>query len=74
VVLVVANLGTSVLRGVSLSAAEGALPMGRWTLRSLIGTMPGAPIVVGASGKVDRYVPMRTLAPMQGYVFELQRR
>jgi len=73
VVLVVANLGASLLRGVSLSAAEGSLPPGRWRLRPLIGAAAATTLTVDASGKVEGYVPLRSLRPTQGYLFELQR-
>lgn len=70
-VLVVANLGERPLRGAWLSSAEGALPAGRWVPRSLLDGGRGAMLRVGANGQVDRYVPLSTLAPLEGYLFEL---
>ena len=72
-VLVVANLGTARLRGVSLASADtSALPPGRWTMRSLLGGAAAATLRVGRDGKVEGYVPLPTLAPKQGYLFELR--
>jgi glycosidase len=71
VVLLVANLGTQALRDVSLASEARALPAGRWTLRPLLGGAAGAPLRVGADGRATGYVPVRTLAPMASYLFEL---
>jgi len=71
-VLVVANLADSPLPDVSLGAAAGAMPPGRWTLRSLLGGSAAAPVDVGADGSLAGYVPLRTLAPHTGYLFELR--
>ena len=71
-VLVVANLGAKPLTGVSLASADSTLRAGRWTTRALFGgTTAAAALRVGADGKVARYVPLRTLAPRRGYLFEL---
>ena len=73
-VLVVANLGRTPARGVSLSAAAaGSLPAGRWLPRSALGGRNGAPFTVAADGALADYVPLTTLAPMTAYVFELGR-
>jgi glycosidase len=74
VVLVVANLGDSAIAGVTLSSGDRALPAGRWTARSLLGGSVAAPLSVGADGRVPAaYAPLGTLAPRQGYLFELTR-
>ena len=71
VVLVVANLGAVPLRGVSLASAAGALPVGGWTPRTLFGGASAAPLRIGPTGRIAGYVPLRTLAPLEGYLFEL---
>jgi len=73
VVLVVANLGNVVLRGVSLASALSPLPSGRWRLRGLFGGAAAAALTVDAAGQIRNYIPLPTLAPLQGYVFELGR-
>ncbi|HEU0300531.1 MAG TPA: alpha-amylase family glycosyl hydrolase [Longimicrobium sp.] len=70
-VLVVANLGATPLSAVSLLSPEGALPAGDHAPRSLFGGEDGAPLTVGASGRVQGYVPLRTLAPMSFHVLDL---
>ena len=73
VVLVVANLGSAPLQGVTLAAGSGALPPGRWRARGLAGGPSGAALRVRPDGSVTGYVPLRTLAPMEGWLFELAR-
>jgi glycosidase len=74
VVVIVANLGATALRGVSIATnGAGALPAGRWTVRDLLGGASAAPLTVGNDGQLRGYVPLRTLAPGEGHVFELTR-
>jgi glycosidase len=73
VVLVIANLGATPARGVSLESAPGALPAGRWRLRDLLGTSAAAPLPIVSDGTVRGYVPLPVLAPLEGYVFEVSR-
>ncbi len=70
-VLVVANLGAAPLPRVALASADGALPAGRYTARSLLGGPAGAALTVGASGRVQGYVPLGRLGPMEAHVLEL---
>ncbi len=70
-VLVVANMGAIAQRGVRVSAAAGALPPGRYRMRSLFGGAGGALLSVGMDGSVDAYVPLAILAPLTGYLLEL---
>lgn len=72
-VLVVANLGASPVRGARLSSADGALPAGRYGGRNLLGGPGAAALRVGGAGRINGYVPLGTLAPMQAHVFELGR-
>jgi alpha-amylase len=73
IVLVVANLTTEALEGVTLTSDEGALPAGRWSVLSLIDDRVVRRLTVGATGRVDTYAPARALAPLEGYVFALSR-
>lgn len=70
-VLVVANLGTTLVSGVSLASEVGALPRGSWTLRSLLGGADAGPLTIGDDGRFSGYLPLQSLAPLEGYLFEL---
>ena len=71
-VLVVVNLSDSTRLGVSIAGGARALPPGRHTLRDLVGGERGAVLHVRADGAFTGYVPMRALAPLEGYVFEVR--
>jgi alpha-amylase len=71
-VLVVANLGAAPATGVALASDPGALPAGRrYATADLLGAGPAAPITVGADGRVQGYVPVPTLGPLQVRVLDL---
>lgn len=72
-VLVVANLGTTPLSGVTIASPDRALPGGRYTLTSLLDGPAGAPLRVGSAGRIERYAPVRSLGPLEIRVFELSR-
>lgn len=74
VVLVVANLGDRALHGVTLGSGMDALPPGRWIVRSLMNGASVPPLRIGSDGRMRGYVPARTLAPREGYLFELTAR
>ncbi len=57
-VLVAANLGDGQVSGVALESAAGALPPGRYEARSLVAGRDGAPLTVGADGRVAGYLPV----------------
>jgi glycosidase len=59
VVLVVANLGDQPASRVAISSPAGALPAGRYTLRSLLGGPNSNALQVGGDGQVKGYVPLR---------------
>jgi glycosidase len=71
VVLVVANLAATPKAGVTITSADGALPAARYTARDLLGGGAGAPLTVGAGGRVNAYVPITTLAPRRTYAFDV---
>jgi glycosidase len=73
VAIVVANLGNAAAKAVTLTADAGALPVGHWRVRSLLDGSSGAALTVGSDGRVRSYVPLPSLAPMHGYLFELVR-
>jgi glycosidase len=69
--LVVANLTESPLPSVALSSAADVLPSGSYTLDVLIGEREAAPLQIGSDGRVQGYVPLASLAPLQAYVFDI---
>ena len=71
-VLVVANLGATALRGVTVSSDAENAPVGTWHPTTLFGVKPAATLVVGADGRIARYTPVTTLEAFTGYVFELR--
>ena len=70
-VVVVVNLGATPLTGVTISSGNGALPAGRWTTHDLLGESAGAGMRVPGNGRLATW-PAGTLAPRQGYVWELR--
>jgi alpha-amylase len=73
-VLVVANLGTAPLADVTLGSPDGALPPGRYAPTKVLGGSDAAPLRVAANGRIQAYVPLRSLAPLTAHVFELRAR
>lgn len=73
VVLVVANLGGTTANDVALTSDVGAVPVGRWRLRSLLDGTLGASLTIASDGRLRDHVPLRALAPLRGYIFELVR-
>ncbi len=68
-VLVIANLGTTPLEGVTV-ALPAAVPFGRYASRDLIRGSAGTPLSHGGIAAVP-WVPVPMLAPMQSYLLEL---
>ena len=73
-VLVIANLGATPASLVAISAGERTLPPGRYSPRSLLGGPDGAPLAVGADGRIAAYVPAATIAAGGSLVLDLARR
>jgi glycosidase len=71
VVLAVVNLGTAPLSGVTVSSEGLVLPAGRYEVRSLLGGPWGEPLRVGENGRIEAYVPLRSLGPLESHLFEL---
>jgi alpha-amylase len=70
-VLVVANLGKTALSGVSISSTAPVMRAGRYAAKRLLGPVTALSLSVTADGRIAGYVPLRSLAPMEIYVFEL---
>ena len=73
VVLVVANVGATPLAGVTVASPDRVVPAGRYALTSLLGGPGGQPLRVGSNGRIQGFVPLRSLGPMEVHVLELVR-
>ncbi len=73
-VMVVVNLGTAPLSGVTVSSEAGVLPAGRYGPQNILGGPSAAQLLAGADGRIRSYAPFPTLGPMQSYLLELPRR
>jgi len=71
VALIVANLGTTPLTDVALSADARVLPAGRYAPEVLRGGEAAAPLPIGRDGRLRGYVPLASLAPLTAYVFHI---
>jgi glycosidase len=69
--MVVVNLTSAPVSGVTVTSDTGALPAGEWRLRSLLDSAGAPGLVVRRDGRVDNYAPTAVLGPYQGRVFEL---
>ena len=72
-VLVVVNLGSETLAGVSLNSEPGALSAGRYSLTGLLNGQSAAGLRIEADGRIRDYVPFTELAPMQTHVLAISR-
>jgi glycosidase len=70
-VMVIANLGASGARGVTLASVRPALPPGSYSAARLIGTGETERLTVDADGRIRGYVPFATLAPLEAIILEL---
>ena len=71
-VLVIANVGASPVDSATITAAPGTFPAGQWLTRNLLGGPAASPIVATDDGAISGYVPLPTLAPLTGYLFEVE--
>lgn len=71
-VLVILNLGTEPADAVSLSGTETGLAPGTHVLTPLLAVTTAADLVVEGDGSVTEQAPVTTLAPLTGYVFQVQ--
>ncbi|HEU4452083.1 MAG TPA: alpha-amylase family glycosyl hydrolase [Longimicrobium sp.] len=71
-VLVIANLGTTPARGVTVSSDAGLLRPGRGSVINIFGSRRAAQqLTVDADGRIVSYVPYPTLAPMEMQIISL---
>lgn len=73
VVLVIANLGTMPLSGVTVSSPDRVVPAGRYTLVGLLGGPAGQSLRVGDNGRIQSYRPLPSIGPLEIHVLELAR-
>jgi glycosidase len=71
-VLVIANVGAAPVDGASVTAAPATFPAGQWLTRNLLGGPAAPPLATTDDGAVAGYVPLPTLAPLTGYLFEIE--
>lgn len=71
-VLVLANVGATPVEGASITAPAGTFPAGQWLTRNLLGGPAASPLAVSSEGAVAGYVPLPSLAPLTGYLFEVE--
>lgn len=74
VVLVVANLGTAPVTGVTVSSPDSVLRRGAYTARDLTSGAVALAPQIGRDGRITRFAPVRMLGPRQSLVLELSRR
>jgi glycosidase len=73
-VLVVANLGATVVTRVSLASGDSVLPPGRYSARNLLGGSPGAALQVSRDGRIRGYVPLPgRIGTRQSLILDLRR-
>ncbi len=70
-VLVVTNLDTAALAGVTLSSPARVLPPGRYTPTPLLGGPSAASLRIRSDGRIKSYVALGVLAPLTSHLFEL---
>ena len=71
--MVVANLGTTPVSGVTVASGDRALPAGRYTLTSVLGGPAGRALRVASNGRVQGYAPVTSVGGLEIHVFELSR-
>jgi alpha-amylase len=71
-VLVVANVGSRAVSGVSVASQTGVLPPGKYIPRNLLTGPDGATLQVGQDGVIRDYMPVPTgLGPQESLVLDL---
>ena len=74
VALIVANLGTTPVSRVAITSDAGTLAPGAHLALTLWGGQSAAPLEVAADGRIQDYVPLSSLAPLQAYIFQVSGR
>ena len=70
-VLVVANLGTTVLNDERVASGDSVLAPGQYAVRSLLRGPDGARLVVSTDGRIRDYIPVGSLGPFESRIFDL---
>jgi alpha-amylase len=70
-VMVIANLSGKPITNVRVSSGDGAIPAGRYAPKPLLAHRTAAPLRVKQDGRIERYVPLRSVGAMASYLFEL---
>ena len=70
-ILVLANLGTTPVRTVTLTSTDEILPPGDYVLTDLLADRASGSVRLGAGGRLRGAAPVATLAPLSAHVFEL---
>jgi glycosidase len=70
-VIVVANLGASPVSDVSLSVEASELSPGQYAATSLLGGPAASNLRVLPGGRIEGYVPLDSLAPLEVHVLEI---
>ena len=73
IVLVVANLDSSAVSGITISSEQGVLSAGNFDTRNLLGGPAGTMLIVDRDGKIRGYAPAASIGPHESLVFELVR-
>ena len=73
VALVIANLGSTALSGVTVASGDRALPGARYSVTSLLGGPAGRQLRVGSNGRIQGYAPLASLGALEIHVLEVTR-
>ena len=73
VVLVVANVGKTAAKDVTLTSPDAALPPGTYTAERLLQPGGATTLVVAAERRIRDYVPVTTIAPLETWILELSK-
>jgi glycosidase len=71
VLMVLVNLTSAPVAGITVSSDTSAVPVGQWRLRSLLDSTTTPPVAVRRDGQVQGYSLAGMLAPNGGKIFEL---
>ena len=69
--LVIANLGSTALSGVTVASGDRTLPAARYSVTSLLGGPAGRQLRVASNGRIQGYAPLAALGGLEIHVFEL---
>ncbi len=70
-VLVIANLGSTPLTGVTISSATRVLRAGRYAPKTLQGPRSARQLGVGSTGRIQNYRALPVLSPLETHILDL---